>query len=261
LKLTGERPIEGQTPDSLLALHAAGYREVLARIGGGRFLDVGCGLGDGTSTFLGAERTVTGIDYDPATAAAAVAARGPAGLRAACMDGAKLGLKGETFDWVCSSHLIEHFVAPEGHVAEISRVLAPDGAAFFITPNAPADFENPYHVHLFEPEQLRAMLGRHFDEVEVLGLDGNAEVKADFERRRKTANRLLALDVFDLRHKLPEKWFVALHANARRITYKLMGDKWSGGNTGIDDSAFAITEGIDRSTLVLFAVARKPRTA
>jgi SAM-dependent methyltransferase len=261
LKLTGERPIEGQTPDSLLALHAAGYREVLARIDGGRFLDVGCGLGDGTATFLGGSRSVVGVDYDPATAAAAVSARGDAGLRAACMDGARLGLKGETFDWVCSSHLIEHFVAPEGHVAEISRVLAPGGSAFFITPNAPADFENPYHVHLFEPDDLRAMLGRHFEEVEVLGLDGNAEVKADFERRRKTANRLLALDVFDLRHKLPEKWFVALHANARRITYKLMGDKWSGGNTGIDDSAFAITEGIDRSTLVLFAVARKPRTA
>lgn len=259
MKLTGERPIEGQTPDSLLALHAAGYREVLARIGAGRFLDVGCGLGDGTSTFLGGERSVVGVDYDPATAAAAVHARGPAGLRAACMDGARLGLKGEAFDWVCSSHLIEHFVAPEGHVAEISRVLAPDGTAFFITPNAPADFENPYHVHLFEPAELRDMLGRHFGDVEVLGLDGNAEVKADFERRRKTANRLLALDVFDLRHKLPEKWFIALHATARRVIYRVMGDKWSGGNTGIDDSAFAITSSIDPSTLVLFAVARKPK--
>jgi len=32
LKLTGERPMEGSTPDSLLALHDAGYREVLARL-------------------------------------------------------------------------------------------------------------------------------------------------------------------------------------------------------------------------------------
>ena len=31
MRLTGERPIEGKTPDSLLALHAAGYREVVAR--------------------------------------------------------------------------------------------------------------------------------------------------------------------------------------------------------------------------------------
>ena len=33
VKLTGERPMEGATPDSLLALHDAGYREVIARLG------------------------------------------------------------------------------------------------------------------------------------------------------------------------------------------------------------------------------------
>ena len=35
MKLTGERPMEGATPDSLLALHDAGYREVVARLGPG----------------------------------------------------------------------------------------------------------------------------------------------------------------------------------------------------------------------------------
>jgi hypothetical protein len=43
------------------------------------------------------------------------------------------------------------------------------------------------------------------------------------------------------------------------VNYKLMGDKWSGGNTGIDDTAFSITEAIDPSTLCLFAVARRPK--
>ena len=75
MRLTGERPIEGKTPDSLLALHSAGYREVLDRIGGGRFLDIGCGLGDGSALFLGGGRTVFGVDYDPATAIAAHEAR------------------------------------------------------------------------------------------------------------------------------------------------------------------------------------------
>ena len=44
-RLTGERPQQGVTPDSLLALHEAGYRAVLERIGQGRILDVGCGFG------------------------------------------------------------------------------------------------------------------------------------------------------------------------------------------------------------------------
>ena len=38
MELTGERPMEGSTPDSLLALHDAGYREVRLRLGPGRVL-------------------------------------------------------------------------------------------------------------------------------------------------------------------------------------------------------------------------------
>lgn len=259
VKLTGERPIEGQTPDSLLALHAAGYREVRDRIGAGRFLDVGCGLGDGTSTFLAPERDVYGVDYDADTAQVAVKEWGESGLRVACMDGSRLGLRTGSFDYVCSSHIIEHFVDPTGHVAEISRVLAPGGTAFFITPNEPADFENPYHVYLFVPETLRSMLADHFDDVEIVGLDGSEAVKADFEARRKMANRLLKLDVFNLRHRLPRSWFIALHAGARRVAYRVMGKRWSAGATGITDAEFTTTPEIDETTLVLLAVARSPK--
>src|SRR3954469_15520850 len=95
VRLTGERPIEGSTPDGLLALHAAGYREVLERIGPGRFLDVGCGLGDGSATFLAPERTVVGVDYEPE--AATLARKSHATLRAACMDGERLGVRADAF--------------------------------------------------------------------------------------------------------------------------------------------------------------------
>jgi SAM-dependent methyltransferase len=220
VKLTGERPIEGQTPSSLLALHAAGYREVLERVGPGRLLDLGCGLGDGSALFLADEREVIGLDYDAPTAAAARQAH--PGLATVCSDGAVLALRTGSVDSVCSSHLIEHFTAPEGHVAEIARVLHDDGSAYFLTPNAPADFENPYHVYLFEPEPLRAMLGRHFHDVEVRGLDGDDVVKADFERRRKFARRLLRIDMLGLRHRLPRRWYVGLHAAARRLAYPLL---------------------------------------
>ena len=107
MRLTGERPIEGKTPDSLLALHAAGYREVVARLGPGALLDLGCGLGDGSARFLGGGRRVTGVDYDPATAA--LAAELHPGLTATCSDAAALALRSGAFDWACSSHLIEHF--------------------------------------------------------------------------------------------------------------------------------------------------------
>jgi len=199
---------------------------------------------------------VFGVDYDPATAIAAHEARHD--LRTAASDGARIAVRTGAVDWVCSSHLIEHFHQPEGHVAESARVLADDGAAFFITPNAPADFENPYHVYLFEPDDLRAMLGRHFDDVTVLGLDGDAVVKADFERRRKLARTLLKLDPWGLRHKMPRSWFVWMHAFARRVTYPFLNRKASE-SPPITADQFSITESIDPSTLVLFAVAKRPR--
>lgn len=258
MKLTGERPIEGSTPDSLLALHAAGYREVRARVGAGRMLDLGCGLGDGTVGFASDDRMLVGVDYDQETAAAAVATHPGVDLRTVCSDGAVLPLRTGSFDDVCSSHLIEHFVDPEFHVAEVARVLSDDGRAFFLTPNAPADFENPYHVYLFEPEDLAAMLGRHFGAVTVWGLDATPEVKADFEKRRAMANKLLKLDPLGLRHKLPRGAFVWLHATGRRVAYRFTNTEQVGGRSGITDEEFFLTDQIDASTLVLLAVAERP---
>jgi len=258
VKLTGERPIEGQTPDSLLALHAAGYREVRARLGAGRLLDLGCGLADGTVSLGGDDRELVGVDYDPPTAAEARRLHGAEGVTTLCGDGTTLPVASESFDMVCSSHLIEHFTAPEHHVREVSRVLKPGGSAFFLTPNAPADFENPYHVYLFEPEELRSMLGRHFGTVEVVGLDATEDVKADFEKRRALARRLLRLDPLDLRHRLPRSWFVALHAAGRRVAYRFLADEQGQGNSGITADEFFVTDRIDETTLVLLAVASDP---
>ena len=258
MKLTGERPMQGETPDSLLALHAAGYREVHERISAGRFLDVGCGLGDESVGFTGGGRFVVGVDYDPETAAQAVSTHRASGLRALCGDGSQIGVRGDAFDYVCSSHLIEHFVEPELHVREVSRVLEPAGTAFFLTPNKPADFENPYHVYLFTPEDLRSMLGRHFGSVEVHGLDANDLAKADFEQRRAMAQKLLRLDPFGLRHKLPRNAFVWLHATGRRLAYRYTNTSQVGGESGITESDFFLTDDIDPTTLVLFAVCRDP---
>ncbi|MCB1258117.1 MAG: class I SAM-dependent methyltransferase [Microthrixaceae bacterium] len=259
MKLTGERPMQGQTPDSLLALHAAGYREVLDRVGTGRMLDLGCGLADGTITFASPDRMLVGVDYDQPTAANAVAMHPGVDLTTVCSDGAKLPIKTGSFDDVCSSHLIEHFVDPEFHVSEVARVLDDQGRAFFLTPNKPADFENPFHVYLFEPDDLRAMLGRHFDSVEVLGLDATPIVKADFEKRRNMANKLLKLDPFGLRHKLPRKAFVWLHETGRRVAYRFTNTEQVGGTSGITADDFFTTPEIDPSTLVLLAVATRPK--
>ena len=256
VRFTGERPTEGSTPDSLLALHAAGYREVRARLGPGRVLDTGCGLGEGTSSLAGSGRTVVGADYDPTTA---LAAHRRHRFPAACMDAAGLGIRTGGVDWVCSSHLVEHFAAPETHIAELARVVEPGGAAFVVTPNAPADFENPFHLVLFRRHELETALRAHFDDVRVWGLAGSDAVKEDFARRRRTGRRLVALDVLDLRHKVPRRWYIAAYSLVLRIVYRLLGNRYSGGATGITVDDFFLTDDVDDATPVLFAVARQPR--
>jgi SAM-dependent methyltransferase len=262
VKLTGERPMQGATPDSLLALHDAGYREVIARLGDGVVVDVGCGVGDETARLAGRNRFVIGLDYDAPTAIEAGRTLGrndgSSALRFTAMDGSRIGLQTGSVDYACSSHIIEHFVHPERHVAEIARVLSSTGTAFFLTPNAPADFENPFHVYLFEPEQLRSLLGLFFDEVEVHGLEGSPELKADFAARRASGERLLKLDVFQLRRRMPRTWYVGAYTRVLPVVYKFLGNN-SGIGSGLDDSHFFMTDEINPTTPVLFAVARSPR--
>jgi SAM-dependent methyltransferase len=256
--LTGERPQEGVTPDSLLALHDAGYQAIVARLGPGRLLDVGCGQGFESARFLAPERAVVGVDYSSEATGSARARYGAQGLTVGRMDALALGLADGSFDWVCSSHLIEHFDEPAGHVAEIARVLAPGGAAFFLTPNAPADFENPFHRHLFDRRELADLLGRYFEDVWVGGVDAVVSVKADFAARRRKAERLLALDVLDVRHRMPREWYIAAYTRLLPLAYRLVARRDSGGATGITAADWFVTEELDDTTLVLFGIGRRP---
>ena len=70
----------------------------------------------------------------------------PSGLdELRCTDAVALGLAAGAFDWACSSHIIEHFVDPELHVPSWPESWTRMGRTFFLTPNEPADFENPFH--------------------------------------------------------------------------------------------------------------------
>jgi SAM-dependent methyltransferase len=258
-RLTGERPMQGVTPDSLLALHAAGYRSVIERLGDGSMLDVGCGQGFESVRFVSEGRPVFGADYSADAVEFAKQRWSTAGLRVAQMNALALGYATASFRWACSSHLIEHFDDPEGHVRELSRVLADDGTVFFLTPNAPADFENPFHIHLFEPPELRHLLERHFHNVQIQGLDAVPHVKADFTARRDKANKVLKLDFLDLRHKIPREWYIATYTRVLPVAYRLIARGDAGGVTGITGDDFFVTDELDATTMVLFATASRPR--
>lgn len=259
MRLTGERPLQGATPDSLLAFHDAGYREVRERLGDGLVLDVGSGVGDETARLAGPTRRVVGVDYSAQTAQAAASALGRPDLWFLAMDGARLGFRDRVFDAVCSSHIIEHFVAPETHVSELARVLGSNGRVFVITPNRPADFENPFHVSLFEPDELESLLRLFFEVVEVHGLEGSAELHADFAARRASGEKLLRLDPLAVRKRIPRSWYVWGYERALPVVYRMLATDTTGIGSGLDASHFFLTDRVESTTPGLFAVAGRPR--
>lgn len=229
-----------------------------ARLGPGRVLDIGCGEGFESRKLTGEGRVVVGADYAPEALMAARLRPEAHPVQFVAADATALAVGTGTFDWACSSHLIEHFLDPTAHLSELARVLGPHGTAFVLTPNAPADFENPFHLRLFDPGQLAAAMRVHFHEVWVGGLDGSDRVKADFARRRVKAARLLRFDVLGLRHRLPRSWYLSIYTRALPVAYRLLARGDTGGGTGITVEDFHVTEHVDDTTPVLFASARRP---
>jgi SAM-dependent methyltransferase len=258
LNITGERPVEKVTPDSVIAIHDAGYREVEKRLGSGIVVDLGSGEGFETAKLIGPHRTVIGIDYDQQAGSSAMSKWGSRGLLMGRMDCSKLGFKTGSVDYACSSHIIEHFSEPALHVAEMARILKSKGTGFFLTPNKPTDFENPFHVYLFDAEDLRRLLSLHFRDVWVGALDCSQQVKDEIAQRRKKAQKIYDLDIFDLRHKMPKKLWITFYSRLLPIGQQVIYRKSMGGSTGIDDSHFFVSESVDDTMPILFAVAKDP---
>ena len=140
-------------------------------VAGMRVLDLGCGDG-----VLGYELArhgaqVTGIDLEFLGVALAREA-----LRAHQVDdvglvqgsGLTLPFAAASFDVAVSTEVIEHVDAPEVLLQEMARVLTPGGKVMITTPCRISEYpQDPQHVQEFFPDELRALVARHFTDIEL----------------------------------------------------------------------------------------------
>jgi len=150
------------------AEHLARYWWSAALAGGRRVLDAGCGLGYGTNLLAasGAGEAV-GVDVADAVveAAAGAAQEGARFLTAGIHD---LPFEDGSFDLIVCFEVIEHVERAPEAIAELTRVLSPDGVLAVSSPNPDVYVPgNPHHVHEFSPHELKTVLEGHFPYVEV----------------------------------------------------------------------------------------------
>jgi SAM-dependent methyltransferase len=166
LESTGERLVPDRQRGQLVhAEHLARYFYAAPLARDRVVLDAACGEGYGTA-ILGAAgaASVVGVDVDEATVEHAHARHGIDVRRA---DVADLPFDDGAFDLVVSFETIEHVAEPERALAEMRRVLRPEGTLVISTPN-PAEYlvSSEFHVRDFAPDEFERLLHSHFEQVE-----------------------------------------------------------------------------------------------
>ncbi|MEJ0054734.1 MAG: class I SAM-dependent methyltransferase [Bacteroidota bacterium] len=179
----------------------------------GNLLEVGCGEGRGIDRMLPFINSYSAIDKIESAVAQ---------LKAKYPDGKfvsghlpPLPYKDNSFDSVVSFQVIEHIQDDTLFLKEILRVLRPGGVALITTPNRIQSLSrNPWHIREYTSKELTQLAQKIFPKVEMKGVTGNEKVMTYHERNRKSVNKIMRWDIFDLQHRLP--------ASILRIPYDLL---------------------------------------
>lgn len=163
---SGERFVPEFMGDQLIeAEHHVRYRHAMRLVPERSVLDAGCGVGWGSALLAGAgAASVTGLDLDAEALANASGRTDEASfVRGNLME---LPFADDCFEVVVCFEAIEHVIDPFVALDELRRVLVPDGVLTISSPN-PGVYPsgNPFHVHEFEPEELRRALLDRFGHV------------------------------------------------------------------------------------------------
>ncbi len=191
-----ERIVPDETEPGVVAIHLKRYAFAEPWCRGKEVLDLACGTGYGSAYLAATARRVVGGDLSEDAIAYARRRYARPNVEFAVVDAADLPFEDGSFDAVCSFETIEHLPDRDAYLAEVARVLRPDGVYLVSTPRAERTTErpdNPFHHVEYDRADFERLLSRFFGEIELYG-----------QRRLQTRrHRLLQrLDVLGLRRWL-----------------------------------------------------------
>jgi len=174
LPFTGERFIPG-TRGEIWVEHWHRYHFARPFVAARSVIDVACGEGYGTALLARDAGHVTGVDVSAETIAHAKAAYAKLeNVRFECAPCTRLPLGDATVDVAVSFETIEHIAEQEAFVAELARVVRPDGLLILSCPNRleyrdRRGFENPFHVKELYRDELAKLVAARFPHVAWYG--------------------------------------------------------------------------------------------
>ena len=174
MKFTGERYVPTEQGRIRLE-HCHRYATVLEIVAGKTVLDVACGEGYGAALMSDVAASVTGVDIAEDAVRHATNTYGDKkNLRFCRANTLALGFADATFDVIVSFETIEHLAEQAQMLAELRRVLRPNGTLVISSPNRPVYSEqnneqNPFHVKELDFNELELLLKSQFPAVKYYG--------------------------------------------------------------------------------------------
>lgn len=180
----------------------------------GNLLEVGCGEGRGVSELLPLADSYIGLDKIGEVIQNLKSQFPGVDFRQAVIP-PFTDFGSESFDTIVSFQVIEHIQNDLLFLKELYRMLKPGGKAVISTPNITHTLSrNPWHEREYTPQQLIDLCAGIFDRVEAKGIGGNEKVWAYHEANRKSVQKIMRFDVFNLQHRLP--------ASVLRMPYEIL---------------------------------------
>ncbi|MGZ5071970.1 MAG: class I SAM-dependent methyltransferase [Usitatibacter sp.] len=174
LPFTGERFIPGAKGE-IWVEHWHRYHFAARWCEGRRVLDVACGEGYGSALLARNAQHVTGVDISAEAVAHAQAAyAGLANARFVAAPCTAIPLPDASVDVAVSFETIEHIGEQEEFLAELARVLTPEGVLVLSCPNKleysdKRGYANEFHVKELYRDELEAIVAARFPHLSWYG--------------------------------------------------------------------------------------------
>ena len=173
MKFTGERFVPTEQGRIRLE-HYHRYAVVQDLVRGKKVLDVACGEGYGSTFMADVAGSVVGVDISHEAVQYASTTYKKSNLTFRQGSATNLDFIDASFDVVVSFETIEHLLEQDQMLAEIRRVLRPDGLLVISSPNRPIYSEesgelNEFHVKELDFNEFDELLKKQFRTIQYFG--------------------------------------------------------------------------------------------